>query len=89
MRIEYDENFSYKFKTIWKFIAEDSKNKANDFKGQLQNTIEDIPTFPYKYRKSRWFDNKDIRDLIFKGYTIPYRILDDKIVILDIFKWTK
>ncbi len=89
MIIEYDENFSYKFKIIWDFIAQDSQNRANDFKIHLKKNIEDIPDFPYKYRQSRWFDNKNIRDLIFKGYTIPYLILDDKIVILDIFKWNK
>ena len=89
MIIEYDENFSYKFKTIWSFIAQDSKNRANNFKKELKNNIEEIGNFPYKYRKSRWFDNKNIRDLIFKGYTVPYLVLDDKIVILDIFKWIK
>jgi hypothetical protein len=89
MIIEYDENFSGKFNEIWDFIALDSLNRANDFKIQLKKQIENIPHFPYKFRKSRWFDNENVRDLIFKGYTIPYLILDDKIVILDIFKWNK
>ena len=89
MIIEYDENFSDKFKEIWDFVALDSQNRANDFKIQLKKQIENIPHFPYKFRRSRWFDNENIRDLIFKGYTIPYLILDDKIVILDIFKWNK
>ena len=66
MTIVYDENFSDKFKEIWNFIALDSQNRANDFRIQLKKQIEDIPDFPYKFRKSRWFDNKDIRDLIFK-----------------------
>ena len=39
-------------------------------------------------RQSKWFKNEDIRDLVFKGYTIPYWIQKDKIVVLDIFKWT-
>ena len=89
MIFEYDENFSGKFKEEWDFIALDSQNRANDFKIQLKSQIENIPYFPYKFRKSRWFDNENIRDLIFKGYTIPYLILDDRIVILDIFKWNK
>lgn len=33
---------------------------------------------PYKHRKSIYFDTKNIRDLIFKGYTIVYRINPDK-----------
>ena len=89
MNIEYDEEFSKKLVIIWKFIAEDSKNRANTFKSELKTEIENLPCLPYKFRKSRWFDNDDIRDLIFKGYTIPYLIQENHIVILDIFKWTK
>jgi hypothetical protein len=35
------------------------------------------------------YDNENIRDLIFKGYTIPYMVdsENNKIIILDIFKW--
>ncbi|EAH9012227.1 type II toxin-antitoxin system RelE/ParE family toxin, partial [Campylobacter jejuni] len=43
---------------------------------------------PYKNRKSLSFDNENIRDLIFKGYIIPYLIDKSKneIVILGIYK---
>jgi len=87
--IKYDENFSNKFKVIWNFIAKDSVKKANNFKQELKSDIENLPVFPYKFRKSRWFENENIRDLIFKGYTIPYLIQEDKIIILDIFKWNR
>ncbi|EAJ4425079.1 TPA: type II toxin-antitoxin system RelE/ParE family toxin, partial [Campylobacter jejuni] len=41
-----------------------------------------------KNRKSLSFDNENIRDLIFKGYIIPYLIDKSKneIVILGIYK---
>jgi plasmid stabilization system protein ParE len=55
----------------------------------LRQHIESIPDFPYKFRKSKWFNDERVRDMIFKGYTIPYYVQDDKIVILDIFKWDK
>ena len=89
MKIVYDKGFSDKFKEIWDYIAKDSKNNANNFKKELKLEIENIPHFPYKYRKSIWFDDKNIRDLIFKGYTVPYLIQANIIVILDIFKWNK
>ncbi len=87
MTIVYDNKFTLKFDALWKYIAEDSKNRANNFKRELRVHIENIPHFPYKFRRSKWFDNDDIRDLIFKGYTIPYSIQKDKIIVLDIFKW--
>jgi len=50
--------------------------------------INAIPDMPYKYRKSFYHDSDNIRDMIFKGYTIPYMINEDTIALLDIFKWT-
>lgn len=42
---------------------------------------------PFKYRQSIHHNDFNTRDLIFKGYTIPYIIDNDLIVIVDIFKW--
>jgi len=78
-------------KHIISFIALDSINRAHFFKKQLDSKIEDLIYFPYKYRQSIHHTNKDVRDLIYKGYTIVYRINIQKetIEIIDIFKWTK
>ena len=89
MKIEYDDKFAIKMNEIWHFIALDSQSSANLFKNELRLHIENTTHFPYKFRKSKWFDNENTRDLIYKGYTIPYLIQTDKIVILDIFKWNK
>ena len=35
------------------------------------------------YRKSNYYDNENIRDLTFKGYTVIYEIHEDIIYILD------
>ncbi len=89
MRIIYDPKFVSKIKEIRDYIAKDSETRADLFLTDLQSHIEDIPVFPYKFRQSKWFNDEDIRDLVFKGYTIPYWIEKDKIVVLDIFKWEK
>jgi len=46
---------------------------------------------PYRFRQSQYYENPNVRDLIFKGYTIPYLIDNDneKLVVLDIFKWSQ
>ncbi len=43
---------------------------------------------PFANRKSIFFDREDIRDLIFKGYMIVYKIDKNKKVI-DVFGFTK
>jgi len=73
------------------FIARDSLNRALKFLDKLDNSIDTLPDMPYRCRPSHYYDNEQIRDFIFKGYTIPYLIdeAEDKIVLLDIFKWSE
>jgi len=76
-------------KMILSFIAKDSRGRALNFKSQLDNKINDLGHFPYKFKQSKNHTNENVRDLIFKGYTITYLIEDEKgrISILDIYKW--
>jgi plasmid stabilization system protein ParE len=76
---------------ILSFIARDSTGRARQFKQQLDAKIEDLVYFPYKCRQSLQHHSPEVRDLIFKGYTIVYRIQADKelIEIVEIFKWIK
>ncbi len=46
---------------------------------------------PFSHRKSIYFDNDNIRDLIFLWYVIPFEINIEKqeIIILDIIKYRR
>lgn len=39
------------------------------------------------YRKSFYGTDDKYRDMIYKGYTITYKVEKDSIKVLDIFKW--
>lgn len=89
MNIKRSKNFSDKLSDILIFISKDSGNKAKNFKNTLKSTINSLTNMPYKFRKSIYFDNENIRDFIFKGYCIPYFINEEKneITLLNIIKW--
>lgn len=89
MEVVKRDNFSLALDNILDYIARDGVNYAVRFNRKLEKSINSIPTFPYKSRKSLYHDNENIRDYIFKGYTIPYLIDSEKnqIALLDIFKW--
>jgi len=89
LKIVYSPLFSKRLTNTWDYIAKDSISSAMRFRNQLQLKIETIPNFPYKSRQSFYYDDENIRDYIFKGYTIPYLIdlENNELVILDIFKW--
>lgn len=91
MNVIQDNFFTENLKDILRFIAKDSKQRAHDFNIALIKKLKNLPTHPYKFRKSFYHESIHVRDFVFKGYTIPYLIDETKqvIVLLDIFKWSE
>ncbi len=89
MKLQKDDLFLASLDNILDYIAQDGLIYAKKFNRKLQKAVNSISNFPYKSRKSLYYDNENIRDYIFKGYTIPYFIdnNNNKIILLDIFKW--
>jgi plasmid stabilization system protein ParE len=89
LHIIRDSEFVKALDNILDYIAVDSLIASIDFNRELEEVINNISHMPYKYRQSFYYDDENIRDMIFKGYTLPY-LIDTKnncIVLLDIFKW--
>ncbi|WP_198305392.1 type II toxin-antitoxin system RelE/ParE family toxin [Arcobacter vandammei] len=91
MQIIRDTKYLIKIQSIVEYIAKDSIFRAFDFLDSLDEQINNLPNMPLKCRKSIYFDDENIRDLIFKGYVIPYKIDIDKkqITIIGINKYKK
>jgi plasmid stabilization system protein ParE len=91
MLIVRSSNFLEELDIVLDFIACDSLHNALQFNKNLKTKINNLLDFPYKFRQSIYFDDKNIRDLIYKGYTIPYFIdkKNDTLVILGILKYKK
>jgi len=81
MRIIYKDSFVHRLENQLEHIAKDNPGAAGKFKRDLMARIKDIPRNPLKYRKSIYFDNKTIRDLIFKTYTVVFRINKNSIEV--------
>lgn len=67
------------------FIKKDKSSASIKFVQELKESVNNLVNFPRKYRKSKYFEAENIRDMIFNGYTIIYEIFEDKIEILTIF----
>ena len=89
MTIIRDEKYILKLQSILEFIAKDSFGRAKQFKNNLDNQIDNLVNMPFKCRKSIYFSDDNIRDLIFMGYAIPYKIYESKneIIIIGINKY--
>jgi len=87
MTISYKNNFENQLLKIINYIAKDKVSASIKFANELEEQIFLIPDNPLKYRKSIYFNDENIRDMIYKGYTINYKINFKKnlIEILRIF----
>jgi len=85
--IEKSPRFKDELEVIIDFIAKDSVNRALAFYDELLVKINEIPQNPYIHRKRLALNDENVRELIFKGYTIPFEIdtVNNKIIILGIF----
>jgi len=91
MQIKLDNKFEKKFNLILEYIAQDKLSASKKFRKNLFEQIKNLPNYPYKYRKSYYFNEEEIRDMIFKGYTIIYEVdlNNNLIIILNIFNKNK
>ena len=88
MELRINQSFIDKVIRQVDYIALDKPIAALNFYHDLFARIESIPDHPYKHRQSVYSDNSNVRDLIFKGYTITFKI-NDKEQIIEVFGFTK
>jgi len=81
VRIVRSKKYAKSLQEIMRFISLDSKNRALEFRNKLDKQISNIINMPYKCRKSIYFDDDNIRDLIYKGYTVVYKIDEEKSIV--------
>lgn len=81
VRVNRSKRFNQELLVITKFIAKSNPKNARSFYDGVRIFVESLINNP---RKGRPTENGN-RELIHKGYTIPYLIDGENIVILGIF----
>ena len=91
MKIIRSRKFQINLLLVLQYIAKDKVSASKNFQKELDKLIKNTPNFPYKYRQSIYFDDKNVRDLIYKKYTINYEVNleENSIEILNIFNQNK
>ena len=89
MKIVESQKYKIELREIAQHIKKDKKSAAVKFVQELKKNVQHITYFPYKYRKSVYFEDDNIRDMIYKSYTVIYEVFENKIVIMTIFNQNK
>jgi len=87
LKIIESKQFKDELKVIAFYIKKDKLSASIAFVKNLKKNIKYLIDFPYQYKKSSYFENDNIRDMVYKGYTIVYEINteEDTLVLLSIF----
>jgi len=87
MQIRQSDLFLQQFEKILFIIASDKLSAALNFQKEIIKNFNTLKDFPYKSKQSQYYNDITIRDLTVKGYTIIYRVQEDKkcIDIIEIF----
>ena len=85
MTIIRDKLYSYQLANILKYILRDKASPVKKFKKEVDDKIDSLIENPLMCRKSHYFEDEAYRDLAYSGYTIIYKIEEEKIIILEIF----
>jgi len=91
MKIVRSRKFQINLLITLQYIAKDKVSASKTFQKELDKLVKNIPNFPFKYKQSIYFNDKNVRDLTYKKYTINYEVNleENSIEILNIFSQNK
>ncbi len=85
-RILVTEEFQNDLIQLINYTSQDKPQTALKFKKEVLRKIKTLDAMPFRNRQSIYFNNKQIRDIIFKGYVITYLVEKDCIKVFSILK---
>jgi len=74
MKVKISRDFLHQLNAQTEFIAQDKPKAARKFKNDFLNRLRKIGAYPFSSRRSIYFDEDQIREVVFKGYKIIYRV---------------
>ncbi|PAF41280.1 type II toxin-antitoxin system RelE/ParE family toxin [Helicobacter sp. 11S02629-2] len=83
MRVKHTRQFKRELRVIYKHIYLSSPQNARNITKEIELKTKKIATSPFIGRPAHY--DKNIRELIYKGYCIPYAIKGEIITVLGIY----
>ena len=74
MKIKLTIEFKYDLNEIVDFISKDKPVAARKFKIELIKKLQKDLKQPFLFKKSIYFEDENIRDYVFKGYTVVFKV---------------
>ena len=89
MKINFQDEFLLELNDLVGFISQDKSSTARKFKIDLLKNLKKDLKHPFLFKKSKYFNSENVRDYVFKGYTIVYQInsIEKNVSVLALIKY--
>ena len=89
MQIFRTRRYQNQLISILEYIAKDKISASENFHQKLDKQIDSLVNHPFKYKRSFYSNDENVRDMTFNKYTIQYKVYQHKSSILKIFNKNK
>lgn len=86
MMIKFTDTALSDLQQIKDYISLDSPQNAREFIKMLLDTIDQLAEQPFRCKASQYHTDGTYRQMTFKGYSVIYRVTEDLIFIMTVFK---
>ena len=88
IKIKLTVEFNFDLNDIVDFISQYKPLAARKFKIELIKKIQKDLKNPFLFKKSIYFEDENIRDYVFKGYTVVFKVDNDLelVIVVAILK---
>ena len=74
MKVSFEEKFIIALNNQVRYISKDKPISSRKFKNELIKNLKKDLKSPYHFKKSRYYDDENIRDYVFKGYKVVIKV---------------
>lgn len=86
MMIKFTDTALSDLQQIKDYISLDSPQNAREFIKMLLDKIDQLTEQPFRCKASQYHTDSTYRQMTFKGYSVIYRVTEDLIFIMTVFK---
>ena len=74
MKIKFTVKFKFLLEDQVRYISNDKPTAAKKFKKDLLANLKKDLKYPFHYKQSIYSDDENVRDYVFKGYTVVFKV---------------
>jgi len=89
MKIKFTVKFKFLLEDQVRYISKDKPVAAKKFKKDLLVNLKKDLKYPFHYKQSIYSDDENVRDYVFKGYTVVFKVDNqlETVLVVAILKY--